>query len=235
MRETTFRFKKFSCKHGESSMKIGVDAVLLGAWADVMGKNILDVGTGCGVIALMCAQRNSEALIKGIDIDNKSIIEAKLNFKESPWSERLQASLEDFNYISLNHYDLIISNPPYFDSGILRPESRRLRARHEDNLSPGILIKRSACLLNDDGRLSMIIPIDREKEIIGLGRENNLFLKRYCHVKGNINSPVKRVLLEFSKSKVYEPVEKQFLILETSPGHPSEDYKELCKDFYIKF
>ena len=113
MRESLFHFKKFSCHHGLGSIKIGVDAVLIGAWADVSHVvHALDVGTGCGVIALMLAQRNDTALIDAIDIDADAIGQANQNFKESPWSDRLKASLERYNDILLKQYDLIISHPP---------------------------------------------------------------------------------------------------------------------------
>ena len=134
MRKSFFRFKKFACSHGAGSMKIGVDA-----------------GTGCGVIALMCAQRNPASDILAIDVDDSSVMEARENFSMSPWSGRLEAMHEDFNHISLKDVDLIISNPPYFNSGISSPDTPRLMARHQSDLSPHVLLTKGKDMLSERG------------------------------------------------------------------------------------
>ena len=111
-----FRFKQFAVDHDRSSMKVGTDAVLLGAWCDVGGAHrVLDVGTGCGVIALMVAQRTpGSCRIHAIDIDQASVSEAQGNFLRSPWSHRLTVQLVDVNdFFSQASFDLIVSNPPY--------------------------------------------------------------------------------------------------------------------------
>ena len=99
-----FRFKQFSVSHANSSMKVGTDAVIIGSWADVKNsQTILDIGTGSGIIALMMAQKNSEAHIKAIDIDEDSIHEASQNFEQSAWSERLEAECIAFQNFGLNY------------------------------------------------------------------------------------------------------------------------------------
>lgn len=216
-------------------MKIGVDAVLLGAWADVSGsRRILDAGTGCGVIAMMCAQRNADALVEAIDIDAASVEEANANFSLSPWPERLKARLEDFSAISRCDYDLIVSNPPYFNSGITDPDTPRLVARHQGTLSPAELIKRGSLHLAQSGRLAMIVPADQHRELVDVARRAGLFTRRSCLVRGHAGAPAKRILLEFSRLPVAAPEERE-LILETAPNVPTEEYRTLCKDFYLKF
>lgn len=240
MRNSAFRFKRFNCSHSKSSLKIGVDAVLLGAWADVSGcQKILDVGTGCGVIALMCAQRaDTASQIIGIDIDADSIKEAGDNFNNSPWATNLKASLENFNNIHQDIFDLIISNPPYFNSGIDHPDSSRLIARHEGELSPATLLKKGKTLLKTTGRIAMIIPYDRLNEISDLARDTGFITRRGTIVKGNLNTAPKRVLLEFEFGFGKEdthPHDFPILTLEIEPGVPTPEYKELCADFYLKF
>lgn len=243
-----FRFKQFACAHSRSSMKIGVDAVLLGAWADVgNATRILDVGTGCGVIALMCAQRNPDAHIDAIDIDAGSVEEASSNFMSSPWADRLKASLEDYNDISLNKYDLIISNPPYFKSGIDMPETSRLVARHESGLSPARLLDHARDFLLPGGAVNMVIPSDRFEELMYCVAEYGYRLSRGCRVKGHPDAPVKRLLLEFERCETAGDRNEsrqhvkagefswENLTLETSPGHPTEAHRMLCKEFYLKF
>lgn len=242
MRKSVFRFKKFECVHGSGSMKIGVDAVLTGAWADIgNASNILDVGTGCGVIALMCAQRNSGAKIHAIDIDEASVAEARYNFEHSPWSERLSLEMVPFGepgecgeYGTLK-YDLIVSNPPYFDSGIVNPDSARLKARHQDELSPEVLIVKGCGMLSPKGRIAMIVPFGQEIHLRDVAEGIGLSLSRMCYVKGHPEAPVKRVLLEFMDSDAVDGLQISNLTLELSPGMPSDEHRLLCKDFYLKF
>ena len=93
-RENTFRFKQFAVLNDKTAMKVGTDGVLLGAWCDVCeAKSVLDVGTGCGLIALMIAQRNADCNIDCIDIDEGAIEEARINADNSPWSDRIHPFL----------------------------------------------------------------------------------------------------------------------------------------------
>ncbi|MDE5774518.1 MAG: methyltransferase, partial [Muribaculaceae bacterium] len=163
-----FRFKRFSVNHNRSSMPVGVDGVLIGAWAgscDTTGevlspRRILDVGCGCGLIALMCAQRFEDALIDAIDIDDASVLEAFDNISMSIFCDRVSVTLDDVCDYAKRHagmYDLIVSNPPYFAAGVLEPSTRRERARHQGTLSPVSLMNMSAVMLSDAGRLAMIV------------------------------------------------------------------------------
>lgn len=247
-RRGVFRFKQFECAHYGSSMRIGVDAVLLGAWADVSGDAILDAGTGCGVIALMCAQRNRHAIIDAVDIDENSVGEASHNAAQSPWCERISVSNADFSKMTLKcRYDLIISNPPYFHSGVEAGVSARMTARHEGSLSPLVLLRRGTSMLTDSGRIAMIIPALRADEIITGGEDCGFRLIRRLDVKGNVDAPVKRTLLEFGKKMTGnhgfegsgrcadERPGNRLLILEEEPGIPTPEYRALCKDFYLYF
>lgn len=239
MRETLFRFKHFNCHHGKSSMKIGVDAVLIGAWADVTGKQILDVGTGCGVIALMCAQRNQAASIFAIDIDFDSIIEAKGNFVRSPWSDRIRVTFDDFinhsDNIPGSNYDLIISNPPYFNSGITDPDTPRLVARHQAQLCPDALIRYSRKMLSEKGRLAMIVPLQQKSNLIEFGSNHGMYIRRFCEVRDYPGAPVKRIMLEFATEGSEYPEGTELIMFKAPFGEPTDNYRELCKDFYLKF
>jgi tRNA1Val (adenine37-N6)-methyltransferase len=84
-----FQFKQFRINQERSAMKVGMDGVLIGAWTDASNaKQILDVGTGTGLIALMMAQKNNLALVDAIEIDQDAFNEAELNVKNSPWNSR---------------------------------------------------------------------------------------------------------------------------------------------------
>lgn len=263
MDKRRFYFKRFSVAHIRSAMKVGVDGVLVGAWADVSGcRHILDVGCGCGVIALMCAQRAPEALVTAIDIDADSVGEAAANFRESLWGDRLSAlrcSLDE--YLSRfssgegdgRRFDLVVSNPPFFNSGVETPDSPRLSARHQAELSPLALVACATRLLTPGGRLALIAPSEQCGEIVAEAAARSLRLRRAEYVRGHASAPVKRVLLEFTPAAPMTddpptsgPTTKDSLTpglttdiavldLETAPGVPTPDYRALCHDFYLKF
>lgn len=235
MKKDIFSFKRFDCFHHRSSMKIGVDAVLIGAWADIRdARRILDVGTGCGVIALMCAQRNPDAIIRGIDTDEKSVGEASLNFRNSEWGDRLSADLCDFNSLEHLQFDHIISNPPYFKSGIDNPVTARESARHEASLSPVSILAGGARMLSENGHVSMVFPFLRREEIYGAARSLGYSTVRELLVKGNPNAEYKRVLADFALRQD-SPLHSETLVIEEAPGVYTQEYKDLCRDFYLKF
>ncbi len=243
-RISQFKFKQFAVSHHRSAMKVGVDGVLIGCWADVKGAgSILDVGTGCGLIALIMAQRCPDAFVTGIDIDYDSVVEATENANNSNWKDRISIVQGDFP-LALNQtrsdkrYDLIVSNPPYFDSGLTDIVTSRERARHQGRLSPSSLLRDSKTLLNADGKIAMVVPADislvLEKEAFDLGY---LLIKK-CLVRGHEGAPFKRALLQWklSSDTYSEDVScLEYLTLEASLNTPTEEYRKLCKDFYLKF
>lgn len=244
MAKDSFKFKQFSVSHLRSSMKVGIDAVLLGAWADVSDSKDhhlegLDIGCGCGVIALMIAQRFPGANITGIDIDLPSIEETRANFNNSRWRERLSAVEGDATLWvteqNINRYDFIVSNPPYFSSGIVCPETSRERARHQDTLTPAKLIEIAAALLNDEGTLSLILPSDSEVSVIEYGIQTNLFPKKICRIRGRDGKEINRVMITFKKCGEELPEEPSYEDLTIRHGNEAytPEYIALTKDFYL--
>lgn len=244
-----FRMKRFAICDNLSANKIGVDGVLTGSWAMICesDRNILDVGCGCGIISIMMAQRHPSAMIYGIDIDINAIVEASQNASTTEWRNRLNFYQFDFSQLGEKEssdlppeFDLIISNPPFFDSGVDPTESLRMTARHAGSLSPAVLIEKSAGLLSESGRLVFICPYydaDRYEE---LSRANGLMLNRKCIIKGRPELPPKRVIFEFCRKDSgsddsEENPKTETLIIEESPGNYSEDYIALGKPFYLKF
>ncbi len=244
-----FQFKQFSVSHHRSAMKVGVDGVLIGCWADVGGaKRILDVGTGCGLIALLMAQRVPNAMIDAIDIDLPSIEEASENALSSPWSERIkirQCSFSEaaslLNAGSINKedgYDLIISNPPYFDSGVTSITTAREKARHQGELSPLSLLCGAKPLLNSGGSVAMVVPTEISGSLKQEGRLLGYTLARKCLVRGHAQAPYKRILLQWNLSDsqmLSSDSLEEYLTLNDSDGTPTEAYRSLCRDFYLRF
>lgn len=236
-RERVFRFKHFNVIHERSAMKVGTDGVLLGAWCRVGGvRRVLDVGTGCGVIAMMIAQRSSASAVDAIDIDSLSVEEASCNFAVSPWAERLKAMEIDFSDLGselTGAYDLIVSNPPFFVEDVVSPDARRSSARHTGSLSIPILLGNANRLLNAEGTLAIITPttiealVRREALISGLGVTR---LTRVVPVEG---AKPKRLLWEMTKANE-TIMNEDTLIIKMSNGNFSEKYIELTHDFYLK-
>jgi len=236
-RNTWFQFKKFRITQEHAAMKVGTDGVLLGAWVCVSGTaKILDVGTGTGVIALMMAQR-SEADIYAVEMDDESFKEACYNMEQSPWKERfhpVHSTFQEFCASTNEKFDLVISNPPFFENVSKAADPRRSNARHTDLLSYEELIDGCHRILNDSGRIAVIIPAPRAGQFIALAKRYNLYNSRKTSVKPKGSKPVNRYLLEFS-AKQTGPVMDE-LVIETHAFHSfTQEYKNLTQDFYLNF
>lgn len=233
-REKTFRFKRFAVVNDRTAMKVGTDGVLLGAWCPVgEARRVLDVGTGCGVIALMVAQRNGQALIEGIDIDPGAIEEATLNFAASPWGDRLTAQMLDFNKLEgTERYDLIVSNPPYFTDSLLPPDAARSQARHTHSLSYAQLIDGASQMLTEQGVLAFISPTDAETAIIEAVAFAAMSVQRMTRVIPVEGAPAKRTLWLLSQQN--GPCQTDTLTIAHNDGTFTSEYRALVGDFYLK-
>ena len=229
-----FRFKQFAVEQDDVAMKVGTDGVLLGAWANCEGaKRILDIGTGTGVIALQMAQRNSQAQIQAVEIDEAAAKRARANFDNSPWAERLeveQTAVQEFN--SAEKFDLIISNPPYFVDSLLPPDAKRSTARHTHDLSFEELDKAVCRLLANDGRFALILPTAEFEKYLTI---THLYLARRCDVYPKVGADVKRVMAEFAKLETSDVKRETITIEQEKRGDYTDEYRTLTKDFYLKF
>ena len=217
-------------------MKIGTDGILLGAWAHIekSSSQVLDVGTGTGLISLMLAQRYSMIDIQAIEIDAFAAEEAKFNFDASPWKNRLlclTSSLNEFSAKTQKKYDHIICNPPFFQNGSSIKNVQRNLARNQASLPLDELFEQVNNLLLNTGTFSLIIPIAFEKEASALASSNRLFLKRKTKVRGHSLAKYKRVLLTYSRIK--ESIHENELTLEISRHERTPEYQALVDNFYL--
>lgn len=222
----SFRFKQFAIQDDRCAMKVGTDGVLLGAWCPT-GTRILDVGTGSGLIARMLMQRCPEAEVEGIDIDDVAVEQACKNGVKA-----FVSSLQEWQ----ETYDLVVSNPPYFQNSLKNPDEGRKTARHTDTLSYAELIQHSARLLKENGQLALILPAEAEAEVRQLAAAERLYLTRATRVYSKESKPVRRVLLCFAKLKIEDlkfEILEDTLVLEDEKGGRSAAYSELCKEFYL--
>lgn len=293
-----FRFKQFSVKDDVSAMKVGTDAVMLGAVMTLSSEDrtLLDVGTGNGIISLMVAQRLSvmksdvqSFFIDAIDVDSGAAVEAAENFSASKWGDSLRSihsSLEDYSellrsrdfglvckgvssvifqdsskkvsgFVSGNHlgdvssdvfdfaskesvsvlgaqrkYDVIFSNPPYFDFSLQSPDARRAAARNSDvGLSYREIIDFAVDFLSDRGRLSLVLPSSVEEDLIGYALSRGLSPFRIVRARSVARKAPVRIIAEFSFAHNDSP-EELLLTINGEGGYTSE-YTEFVRDFYL--
>jgi len=237
-RNNYFQFKQFRIIQERSAMKVGMDGVLLGAWANPSGiKRILDIGTGTGLITLMMAQKNRDAHIDAIEIDQEAFQEAILNCQLSPWNDRIKlelCSFQEFAERTNQQYDLIVSNPPFFTNGVKAPVENRAQARHSESLPLDVLISGTADMLAEKGTIALVLPIESLPEIALLADLNKLYISRLCRIKPNPVKSVFRILIELTNSEC--TIQESGLMIEFEKHHDyTPEYKELTRDFYLKF
>lgn len=240
MSKKPFTFKQFVVNQHKTAMKIGTDAVLLGAWCSLsnLPHTILDIGSGTGVISLMLAQRSTAFTIDAVEVDANAYEQSVENFEQSDWSDRLYAyhcSFQDFaDEIAEEQeaYDLIVSNPPFYTDTFETDDASRNKARFSTSLTFFDLIQNVAKILAKNGTFSVIIPSKETLTFIKIADTKKLYLNRMCQVQGNPQSEIKRSLLSFSFHK--SDVENSHLIIENKRHQYTADYINLTKDFYLK-
>jgi tRNA1Val (adenine37-N6)-methyltransferase len=238
MSSKNFSFKQFVINHDKSAMKVGVDGVMLGAWTDVTNAaNILDIGTGTGLIAIMLAQRNSAANIDAVEIEPQSYRQAVENVNNCKWKNRINVIHKRFQtFVEATHkrYDLIVSNPPYFIASLQSPEIQRTVARHSLSLTQDDLLTGINKILTDTGKFAAIFPYIEANIFIAKAAVQKIFCNKKTNIKPSPEKPVKRIMLEFSRIK--RNLMENTICIETSKRHDyTAEYKMLTKDFYIKF
>lgn len=200
---------------------------------------VLDIGSGTGVIALMVAQRTSNAQIDAVEPDSGSCEDALRNFAESPWADRLHlhgVTLQEYVscYAEKVQYDLIVSNPPYFVDSLKAPDPVRNAVRHAVSLPFEELLDGVKALLAEHGRFAAILPVTEGVLLEKLALERSLHCVRKCLVQTKPGVPPKRVMMEFGRKSV--SLHSGLLIMETERHQEfTEEYRRLTRDFYLKF
>lgn len=266
-----FHFRQFVVKDTHCAMKVGTDGVLLGSLCPIpnapnysgsvpcMNKipsstiipdnvsakrsvfNVLDIGCGSGVVALMIAQRCRQANIVGIEIDSAAAKQAKENAYNSPWSDRLTIYEGDARKLSFNQlFDLIVCNPPYYKNGLSSGQAARDMARSAETLSFEDVINISVHQLKNGGHLCLILPYIYSEDFVYSAWLNNLQLEQEILVRTKINKPFTRSIITFIKGDNFSipaktnsiPLKKELILLDET-SHPTDAYREIVKDFYL--
>jgi len=214
-------------------MPVSTDGVLLGAWIDLdQAETILDIGTGTGLLALMCAQRSATAQITAIELEKSACEAAEINFHNSAWTDRVTLVQSNvLNWQNEQVFDSIICNPPYFNSGEHSESAQRAIARHTKTLDHSALLQQCHQRLCPSGKASFILPVSEGEQFIDLAKSQNWFVSRLYKVKPTPNKPVNRLLIELTR----EPANcnESCLTISDQQGY-SKEFTQLTKEFYLK-
>jgi len=238
MRDPDFRFKQFSIWHDQCAMKVNTDGILLGAWTNInSAKQILDIGTGTGLIALILAQKSAtdKSTVVAVEIDDAAAQQARFNFAQSNWQQQLtlkQQDIQTFSQLHSDKYDLIVSNPPYFTNSLQAPGKERNLARHNNGLSFEDLLASAYALSTEQAEFNLILPCNEAERLLKLSHKHNWHLKRQCLVSTVAGKQPSRTLLNLSRQPA-KSTDYSELTIRNKDNRYSTDFVKLCKDFYL--
>jgi tRNA1Val (adenine37-N6)-methyltransferase len=227
-----FHFKYFSIQQTNAALKVGTDAMILGAFVQSEGKKkALDIGTGTGVLSLMQAQKNNELYITAVEIDSAACEDAQYNFSQSPFPNPIELLEGDFLKINFpDKFDLIYSNPPYYQNALKSENASINLAKHVAELNPDLLCEKVATLLTCEGQFWLIWPFDNRENFLHSADENGLFLEQEIQLEGKPEQPVRSIFC-FSKNKIEKPKNQNFII-RNSNNQYSAEYSALTELYH---
>lgn len=234
MKVNGFQFKQFFIAHDKCAMKVNTDGILLGAIANPQNATqILDLGTGTGLVAIMLAQR-SQAQISAIEIEQDAFKQAVENAQNSAWSDRINVIHCDvLTFSSQTQFDLIVSNPPYFTYSLPSRNIQRDIARTAQNTTHFQWLSIASLHITDTGKITFILPFESAQQLI----QQSLLLSLYCieqwQIRTTPNKIAKRAIVTFSK----QPAQcKKFeLTIYDEKNQYTADFKHLTQSFYLNF
>ena len=223
-------------------MKVTTDACLFGAWVanEVKSqkskvKNVLDIGSGTGLLSLMIAQKNTEAKIEAIEIDKDAAEQAKENAEASRWNDRIQiisADVLDFPFKT--KYDLIISNPPFYENELRSGSDRKNTAHHSDKLSLEELLTAIKNNLSADGSFFLLLPYKRNEEIRKLFNHHQLFISKIVLLRQSETHDYFRILIKGKvKDRRKEELEFDEMSIWDDKQQYTNEFVKLLKDYYM--
>jgi tRNA1Val (adenine37-N6)-methyltransferase len=238
-RNNSFRFKQFTVRQEGAAMKVCTDACVFGAWADIEGmERILDIGTGTGLLSMMMAQRNGQAMIDAVEIEENAFGQAAENFEDGPFLERIKVFLgavQDF--YPEQKYNCIVSNPPFYQSDLRSPRVTKNLAHHAESLSFEALLKAVDRLLDATGLFHLLLPVGESILFEGMASEFALYPSKRLVLRHHSGKPPFRQLTSFSRTKpIGEPLfVEELSIYELDGKTYHAKFRELMKDFYLIF
>ncbi|MBG5892162.1 methyltransferase [Providencia rettgeri] len=236
-RKGGFTFKQFFVAHDRCAMKVGTDGVLLGAWAPADGvQSVLDIGSGSGLIALMLAQRNAMLCVDAVELDSDAAVQAQENFIESPWADRLHVINQDivsYSQLSSVQYDLIVSNPPYFEPAVACRDEKRDQARYTATLTHDVLLESAKSCLTSHGLFCLVLPYEVGEKIQKMAENSGWFTAFRVNVSDKPTTVYHRMLLGIQLQEIQTQVTS--LALKDEKGEYTDEFRKLIQPFYVKY
>ena len=230
-----FFFKKFGLFHHRSTMKIGTDAIILGRWVEVSeNDDVLDIGTGCGLLPLMLAQKGIKSA-DAVEIDRDSFEEAAQNFSNSAWKSQLSAIFEDVKDYAAHcekKYDLIVSNPPFYFGDNIPEKAKKSLARHTNTLSYRDLLQSVKRLMKPDGRFALVLPAIETKTFLKEAENQGFYIKKQMEIVPIEGKEPNRVNMQLVVNQV-DTIENEIIILRHQDHSYTKEYKDFLKDYYL--
>lgn len=233
-----FQFKQFHIHQEHAAMKVGTDSDLLGALA-AGGRRILDVGSGTGVLALMMAQRFTDAEVTAIEIDEEAVKDARRNFEESKFANRITLVHDSFqNFLSARAsdaplFDSVVCNPPYFNRSLECPTLGRTRARHSSSLPFSVLAEGVASLLCENGTFTVCIPPEVLSDFNSECFLAGFWLRENFNIRSLPEKGTKRHILIYKKGIAEAPTQEEIFCMRNADKTVSKWYKETLQDFLL--
>lgn len=232
-----FKFKAFDILQDNCTMKVNTDAIMLGAWSNVLGKTLaLDIGTGTGVIALILAQKSKDIRVVGIDIDTNSCLQAETNAKNCDFRDRLEIveiSLQDFSITSDIMFDLVISNPPFFSGGTFSSNENKANVRHTIKLSHIDLLQSVKKVLLPEGHFDLVLPYLEGLRFVEMAGKYDLYLHHLTEVRSRPDRNIERLLIRLGSVQLKEPAMDTLVVYHDDSKNYSLQFIELTKEFYL--
>ena len=242
MANTYFQFKQFTIQQDRCAMKVCTDACLFGAVVahcppclpagSLPGTHCLDIGTGTGLLSLMVAQKDPDAVIDAVEIDKTAFQQAKENFESSPWKDRLHIFNTDItNFKTDNKYDLIICNPPFFENDLRSTDEIKNKAKHGGSLNFDELLKIAVTFLSDKGSFALLLPYHRVTSFEIMAAAQNLYLSNKILVRQTAAHSFFRGILIFSKEK--KEIKSAEIVIKNREGEYTTEFTGMLKDYYL--
>ena len=230
-----FFFKKFGLFHHRSTMKIGTDAILLARWVEVSeNDDVLDIGTGCGLIPLMLAQKGIKTA-DAVEIDKDSYEEAAQNFSNSAWNSRIAAINDDIKQyadVCTKKYDLVVSNPPFFFGDNIPEKAKKGLARHTNTLSYSDLLASVKKVMKTDGRFALVLPARESATFLQEAENQGFFLEKEMKIVPIEGKEANRINMQLVVNQVDKTESETFVL--RHPDHSfTKEYKDFLKDYYL--
>jgi len=220
-------------------MKVTTDSCLFGAWVaaqistqDPGGGSILDIGTGTGLLSLMLAQKTNPP-ITSVEIDKDAFLQASQNIDASPWKEKItifHSDIKDFK--PTGSYDIIISNPPFYEKEWPSESSKRNTAHHSRELLVEDLLDIIAATLTPTGKFYLLLPYKREEEMIKLFEQKQITVLQKILVRQTVDHTYFRVMIEGSLKTSADTITNELAIKNKNNEYTAE-FTTLLKDYYL--